>query len=67
MAAPNFITLKDGITYSKCYITPNQLKECLTPCTYCAFQVQKECDSCSPFCGNENTEVCFINLDKVDD
>ena len=65
MAAKNHITLKDGVTYSKCHITPRQWKECLTPCVYCALQVQRECDQCSPFCNNE--KVCYINLDSVDE
>ncbi len=65
MAAKNFITLNDGVTYSKCHITPKQWKECMTPCVYCAFQVQRECDLSAPYCNHEH--VCFINLANVDE
>lgn len=65
MPAQRYIKLKDGVAYSKCYIPPAQWEECLTPCSYCALQVQKECDQSNPFCRNEH--VCFIDLNKVDE
>ena len=60
--ATNTITIK-GRTYNKCCISPKQWRECLTPCVYCHSNVQKECNSASPYCNNEH--VCYIDLGAV--
>ena len=60
MAAPRTIEI-NGKTYNKCYISKQQWKDCITPCTFCHSQVQNNC--VEPYCQNEH--VCYVDLGAI--
>ena len=60
MAAPRTIEI-NGKTYNKCYINKQQWKDCITPCTFCHSQVQKNC--IDPYCKDEH--VCYVDLSAI--
>lgn len=62
--APNTIVI-NGKTYNKCHISKEQWDECITPCTFCHSEVQRDCSRYTNFCYAKHEHVCYIDLGAI--
>lgn len=63
MKAPDTINI-NGKTFNKCHVSKKQWDECITPCTFCHKDIQKDCaKKMKPdFCHGQGEHVCYIDL-----